>query len=101
MLQFYKFGVIFYPINSIASDLCSPLKIHDYLLADLIIISLFKNKSLVELKKKFPKLIYFYNESLSLDNLFLDKDYFLQKKNYFQIKKKEMMLFDQIMLNKF
>ena len=80
----YKFGILSYPINSINNDYCAPLKIENYLSSNLILISLFKNKSLLSFKKRYNNLIYFVEDIKSFSTLNLDKNYLSDKSKYFK-----------------
>lgn len=98
VLQKHKYGLLFYPITSVNNNLCTPMKIYDYIAADLIMISFYKNKALKVFKKQYPNLIYFYDNQLNLKKIKKNSFYFKQKKNFFENVNKEMKKFDKLFL---
>ena len=93
-LQKYKFGLLFYPITSVNNNLCTPLKIFDYISSDLVIISFYKNKGLKLFKKNYPNLIYFYENNLNFNEIKKNKKYIIQKKKYFDQINQKTKLFE-------
>lgn len=67
VLSNYQYGILSYNTDEPNYDLCAPLKLFDYLNADLIPVSVNRNTSFVDLNEKYPHLIAFADSMEILD----------------------------------
>lgn len=85
IIRCYEYGLLSYYTDEPNYDLCAPLKLYEYIAYGCKVISLNRNKGLVELAARYPVLISFASRGDSDDLMFGSAEYdeFVEQREQF------------------
>lgn len=83
VLNNYKYGILSYYTGEINYDLCAPLKLFEYISCGCILISMCKNKSLLNFAERYPNLIFFIDDICEINDLHVDYGLYISERNHY------------------
>jgi hypothetical protein len=101
ILRKYEYSILSYYLDDINNDFCAPLKVFEYLSAGCKIISINKNKGLLDLNRIYPGLIIFWDKnSIEFIKSFDENNFNYQRKRFLMDAEANNRIFsEKIILN--